>query len=515
MFSRTRSLAHPPAAARRARSVAAVVLGLAALAAPARGQVVTVQQVEAFDNPPTNTHYAPVDFAGSATTTSPSFPGITFRAQANTTDTVSPHAAQIAGEFYGPGTVAQPFVTNVFAQSANNFINNLNTQGTLAAGQPLPGGIGNGIRVSNHSYVADFGNATADENAIRRIDFVVNNEDVTFVAGAVTGGAFANQNLVWTARNSLAVRGDNPATPFDPSAAGGNTITSGKRRADVWSDDQSSFATGRVSGFATALIGRASALGLTDATHNQVVRSLLMTGADPTATPAFTAPWTRDTANNLSVGLGAGKANYAQSLAVLLAGERTLQTVSGGATANVVTSSPDGFAFGTSTTGQQAIVVNAPNGLSMLTASLNWNVTQQTTGGITINTSDAGRIFPDLALELRTATLVGGQYVLGAAALPQVGLSSNATLDNVEHLYFDGTGGPLAAGTYAFVIRGDPSLTTTIGFSYHIVPVPEPSSALLLVPVALVAWRRRRATRGVTIAGPRSGRPEGAPHLAP
>ena len=468
-----------------------VLLGVALLAGSVRGQSVPVQQVEAFENPPTSTHYAPVDFNGSATAISGAFPGIMFHAQANTTDTASGHAGGVANPFYGSTTVAQPFVSDVFVQSADNFINGLNVQATNGPSQPLPAGIGNGIRVSNHSYVGDFGNATLDENAIRRIDYVVHTEDVVFVAGAVTGGSFANQNLVWTSRNALSVRGDSAGTPFDPSAAA-NTITAGKRRADVWSDNESSFATGRVSGYSAALIGRATSLGLTNATHNQVVRSLILTGADKSAVGATTGPWTRDTANNLSTTLGAGKANFAQSLSILQGGERTLQTVSGGSTANVASNSPKGFAYGTSTTGQQAIVINAPNGISELTATLTWNVTQQTSGGVSIDTSDAGRIFANLAIDLRTATLSNGQYVLGLTALSQTGLSSDATLDNAEHLYFNASGGSLPAGTYAFVITGDPSRTAVIGFSYNIVPVPEPVGCLVLLPAALLVLRRRQ-----------------------
>jgi hypothetical protein len=468
------------------------LLSLALLAGPAQCQSVIVQQNEAFENPPTNTHYSPVDFAGSATMTSTSFPGIIFHAQANTTDTASGHAFSVGMQMYGPGTFAQPFVSNVFCQAADNFINALNVQSVLGAGQPLPAGFGNGIRVSNNSYVGDFGNATVDENAIRRIDYVVNNENVVFVAGAVTGGAFANQNLVWTSRNSLAVRGDSPNTPFDPTPGGGNTIIAGKRRADVWSDTESSFATGRVSGFATALIGQATSMGFANATNNQVVRSLIMTGADKSAVGTVTGPWTRDTTNNLSVTMGAGKANYAQSLSILQGGERTLQPVTAGTTANVVSSSPSGFAFGTSAIGgQHAIVINAPNGISQLTATLNWNVTQTTTGG-TIDTSDTGRIFPNIGLDLRTATLSGGQFVLGSSPLPQTGLSSTATLDNVQHLFFNGAGGSLPAGTYAFVITGDPSRSAVMGFSYSIIPVPEPIGGLALLPIAMWIYRRRK-----------------------
>ncbi|MDB5297187.1 MAG: hypothetical protein JWO31_3170 [Phycisphaerales bacterium] len=475
-----------------AAAAVAAGFGPAALA-----QTVTVQQVEAFENSPTNTHYAPVNFNGSSTTTDPTnFPGITFRAQANTTDTASSHAFFVGQRFYGSGSPAVPYVNSVYAQSAGNFINGLNTQSAPGAAQPLPGGFGNGIKVSNHSYVADFGTAAADENAVRRIDYVVNNEDVVFAAGAVTGGTFANQNLVWSARNSLAVRGDSPATPFDPSASA-NTVVSGKRRADLWSDEEASYATGRVSGYATGLVGQAQAGGQTNAVHNQVVRSLLMTGADTSATGSVVSAWTRDTANNLDVDAGAGKADYARSLSILNGGARALQTVSGGATANVASASLRGWAYGMSTTGQQAVVISAPTGIDALAATLNWNVTQSSTA-VTIDTSDAGRIFPDLALELRPATLSGGQYVLGAA-IGRVGLTSNAALDNVEHLYFTsaGGGGPWAAGSYAFVITGVPARTTNIGFSYDFTAsnVPEPTAVLLAAPVALgLVARRRRQT---------------------
>jgi len=457
-----------------AAAAAAACAGL--VAAEARGQVtVTVQQVEAFD--PSSTRYAPVNFNGSATATDPTnFPGITFRAQDNTTSTSSGHAFFVGTRFYGPGNPGTPFITNVFAQSANNFINGLNTQTVNAPAQPLPTGFGNGIKVSNHSYVADFGNSTTDENAVRRIDYIINNEDVVMAAGAVTGGVFANQNLVWSARNTLAVRGDDAATPFDPSPAANPTATSGRRRADVWSDEESSFATGRVSSMATGLIGTATTNGQANGVHNQVVRSLLMTGANKSATGGVVAAWTRDTVNNLDTDAGAGKANYAESLSVLNAGERPLQTVTGTSTPNVSTTNLKGWSFGTTPAGgQQAVVISAPNGISQLTATLNWNVTQTTTGGTLIDTSDAGRIFPDLALELRPVTLSGSTFTIGAPT-GKLGLSSNATLDNAEHLYFTGAtgGGNLPAGTYALIVTGGSQAAATRGRR----PLPsEPSTS--------------------------------------
>jgi len=476
------------AAARRAAVVAALAcMWFTASVAPAQTQV-PVQQVEAFENPPTNTHYAPVSFNGPATATDPTnFPGITFTAQANLTDTASGHAFNVGQQFYAPGTPGQPFITAVFAQTANNFINSLNTQGTLGTGQPLPSLnlAANGIRVSNHSYVADFGNAVAVENSIRRLDFVINRDDVVVTAGAVTGGSFANQNLIWSARNTLAVRGDSVFTPFDPASS---TIVSGRRRADVWSDQEASFATGRVSSSATALLGTALTNGQTNASHTQVIRSLIMTGADKNVTGAVVGPWTRDTTNNLDIDAGAGKLNHAQSLSILNAGERALQTVTANTIPNVSTTNPKGWSFGTTPAGgQQAVVISAANGIQQLTATLNWNVTQTTTGG-TMDTSDVGRIFPDLALELRPVTLTGGVFTIGPPT-GMLGLSSNAALDNVEHLYF--TGGNLPPGFYALLITGDPTRSAVIGLSYSIIPVPEPVGLLLISGAGLLVLRRK------------------------
>jgi hypothetical protein len=489
LIRRIHSAASRTAYSRAVLVAAFTCVGFTATVAPAQVPV-PVQQVEAFDNPPTNTHYAPVNFNGSATATDPTnFPGITFNAQASLTDTASGHAFLVGQQFYAPGTPGQPFVTTVFAQTANNFINSLNTQGTLGAGQPLPSLnlSANGVRVSNHSYVADFGLAAADENAIRRLDFVINRDDVVVAAGAVTGGAFANQNLIWSARNTLAVRGDSPATPFDPSP-GANTITSGRRRADVWADQESSFATGRVSSSVTALLGTALTNGQTNASHTQVIRSLIMTGADKNVTGSVVTAWTRDTANNLDIDAGAGKLNHAQSLSILNAGERTLQTVTANTIPNVSTTNPKGWSFGTTPAGgQQAVVFSAFNGIQQLTATLNWNVTQTTAGG-TIDTSDTGRVFADLALELRPVTLSGGVFTIGPPT-GQLGLSSNATLDNVEHLYF--TGGNLPPGTYTLLVTGDATRATVIGLSYSFLPVPEPVGLLLVAAGGLFVFRRQ------------------------
>jgi hypothetical protein len=480
------------------KSLAISIAAAAGLVDTARAAVI-VQQVEAFENSPTNTHYAPVEFGGSSTATSPSFPGVIFHAQANTADTVSNHAITVASRFYGASTVAQPYATNVFNNSATNFLNGLNAQSGPGALQLAPSGYGNGIKVSNHSYVATFGDAATDENVVRRIDYITNNEDVVLVAAAANAvsGTLSGQNLPWASHDGLAVRGNSTITPFVPPATG-----PGKRRADVWQDEEASYATGRVSGYATGLIGQAATALQSDAMHNQVVRSLLMTGADKISADGAGGTMAFDPTlpNHLSVGSGAGKANYASSCALLQAGERTAQTLTGNVVGGAATAASAGWTYATvPANGASVVILQIPSGsISNLVATLNWNVTQKSTGA-TIDTTDAGRIFSNLDLELRPATLSGGQFTVGGK-FADANLNSDSTNDNAESLYFNGTTN-LPAGYYALYVKNnDASNATPFGLSYSVNSVPEPSGlgAVLLVAGGLMARYRRRSARSTS-----------------
>ena len=137
--------------------------------------------------------------------------------------------------------------------------------------------------------------------------------------------------------------------------------------------------------------------GQANAVHNQVVRSLLMTGATRTRW----APRRSLDARHREQSRRRRRRREGRlqpKPVVLNAGERTLQTVTGSSIPNVVTNNLKGWAYGTSTSGQQAILINSTADISQLSATLNWNVTQSTAGS-TIDTSDSGRIFADLALD--------------------------------------------------------------------------------------------------------------------
>ncbi len=424
---------------------------------------ISVEQIEAYtDSTAPYVHYAPVNFGSSSSVTLSAgeegggFGGLTFHAVDTSKEgsCFSDHAYTVGQDMYGSSTVAYPYVTDIYCDAYDSFLNNVvQTQDSIGMG-PAPGDFVTGVKVVNASYVLDYGTtppttATTDTDALRRMDYMVNKDDVTFVTSAVTSVGDGNTYyLNWSCFNSLAVAGVQSFSPI-----GGP----GKQHADLYGGGDASFVTAQASGFAVGLDGHAQAASQTDALHSVVTRSLLMAGADKTF-------YSRDTANNLGTLYGAGEADFGTSLGIMLGGEKSLLNVSSGMITGSPATSQQGWTYGNASAGAQTVILfNSSNAITSLTASLNWNVNSPVTGG-QINTSNASLQFPNLTLEVRPVTYNSGtgKYVLGANQSNTM-LHSAATGDNVQYLY-DTTS--LPAGNYAFLITGDASLTPLVGFSY-------------------------------------------------
>ncbi len=230
---------------------------------------------------------------------------------------------------------------------------------------------------------------------------------------------------------------------------------------------------------------------------------VLMTGADKTAFDTTTggfSSWASNGVNNLDSHNGAGRADYAASLAVLTGGPQAMATVSGTTViAPTATSAMAGWWYEPAIDGNssQALVVDLTTWiLTDLTATLAWDVTQTEVADGLLDTTDDGVVFADLDLELFPIVFSGGTYTLGST-LGIPGLMSKSTDDNVEHLYF--TDGALSPGMYAFVVTNNSDFVWNYGFSYRMdaTVIPEPGTLVLLF--AGVAWmccvrrpRRRR-----------------------
>jgi hypothetical protein len=468
---------------------------------------VAIEQIEA----PESGNYAPVDFP-SRTTTSAAFPGIMFIAQSNVPSTASAHAGAVGREIYGASSPASGAVSRVYAEEANHFI-----QGRLFAGNsvgtgPAPQLFPADVAVANLSFVATLDDHSTDLDAIRRLDTLAAKQSVTVVAGAVsqTSGNFAGDDLFWSCRNALAIRGSDVSTPFDP--AGGSL---GRTHADLWSDGDSSFATGRVSGYAAALVSRARATHQPLAARDYTIRSLLITGADPAATGGTITPLDLSTPNHFDPASGAGKADYDASLSILNAGQSPATAVFKNTIkpAKILTRSAGYSVLTLAKKSLTAIVFNSASPISALSATLNWDIISALKGS-QINTSNRATPLADLALDIRQVKKIRGKPLQLGQTLKSLGLFSDAHNDNVEHLSFDGD---LPAGTYAFVLRGDNSLITPAAFSYRIesavapaaraapaaVSIPEPSTVLLgiITFIVTIAIRRRRPTAALRTTG--------------
>jgi len=464
-----------------------VAIAVALAVSVACAAPVSVLQVEADGSASDGYQYAPVNFAGSALPLKEDWQGIqiTYYPLSNpgssTVSTYSWHAGYVRGRLLAADGPNNP-VTDIWCLYAGDFLDNYVKTASVFpyastnATRPLE--VGNSIKIVNNSWVYSYGVAARDLDAVRRMDYMIWREDLVMVSGAVSpwGTPSVPTPVAWASRNGIAVRGIQGFTPTDATGIG-------KLHADLWgpkagaADEESSFETPGVAGYAAALIdaaathGWSNGIGLNGLRH-QVVKSVLMTGADKTAFTTTSGGfhfWTSNGVNNLDNLSGAGRADYATSLAVLNGGPQNMATVTG-ATVNapVVTQAAAGWWYETAMTanGVQALVVDHTSAtLSDLTATLAWDVTQKENNGDHFDTTSSGVIFADLDLELFPVTYNGTTYTLGSS-LNIAGLKSKSTnnnKDNVEHLYFPDT---LAPGYYAFVISNKSGFDWNYGFSY-------------------------------------------------
>ena len=373
-----------------------------------------------------------------------------------------------------------------------------------AEAAPASGIFPSGVLVSNNSYVVNAAsNTSADGNLDLnlRADWLVNKDNVTVTAGvALNSSSFLNATGLWSAFNVIAVRGNTSATPFMTSTAN-PSFPEDRLLPDVWQTSDSSFATGTVSGYAASLIGTAQELSNPDGEQNQVVKSLLMTGATRSGIDANgnSQNWTATTANHLDPLAGAGEANYSNSLSVLNGGERKILTVASGqisvASAGTVSTSPAGWTYGLSSAGgKTAILIDITSAEPGFVATLNWDVTPATNGNGTLDMQDV--LFPHLGLELVPVSLVGSDYVLHNTLLDP-GLISTDGNDNIQSLIDPHS---LGAGIYALEVTGDASLNVDYGLSYEfeslpatsaVTAVPEPGAVALIAGAGVLLLRRR------------------------
>jgi hypothetical protein len=207
-------------------------------AAAPTGAGIGVGQIEANEG----SNYTPdqtlADFSGTAFVVNGSSPAASW------------HATEVGKAFYGNTLSIAPGITNVWCWSASPYVTTaylkVGSGGTVAPSTPPTG-----LRVFNHSWIGSFGSFSNDNDALRRLDFAINRDQLTVVAGVNNGAGSAAQPMMAYSYNGIAVGLPNGA--HSNSLTPANIDGPNRRKPDM-------VAPGQFTSFATPVVGAAAAL---------------------------------------------------------------------------------------------------------------------------------------------------------------------------------------------------------------------------------------------------------------
>jgi len=354
----------------------------------------------------------------------------------NINDTPSGHATMVGTLFYGNNAMAHG-ITNIDVYETNSWL-----QGDflMFGSGLLP--LASTNRVGNHSWVGSTGIPSYDSEILRRLDWVVENDDfVQFVGGNNSTGL--NNNLLSGAFNITAVGKTNGLHSTGTRAIDSSYVTGRSRPEIVAPLDSTSAATPVVASTAAILIDLAhnntalsngsstsrSGNTIYHAENSETIKASLLAGANRftrnTNTTANITDYRADTANQSPNGLdrrfGAGQINIYNSYHIIAAGEQNSQQ--DGGTGNI---SANGFDYDPSFGGASGSNITASyyfsSGASseIFYASLAWN----------IDIASGNRFFDGTAtlhdLDLMLYDVTGSQTLV---------TSSSSNIDNSENLW--------------------------------------------------------------------------------
>lgn len=183
------------------------------------------------------------------------------------------------------------------------------TSGFLHGGTDQPPASGP-VRIFTHSWIGDAANGTNE--VLRRLDYVIDHDDVIAVVGINNGAQSAVPALLASAYNVISVGND------EGISSGGYTRHEGAGRCKpelVAPMGLTSFATPVVAACAARLLEAADAKGLhSPARHAALIKALLLAGAEKPK------GWRPEPGKPLDSHLGAGRVRIDQSYDILAAG---------------------------------------------------------------------------------------------------------------------------------------------------------------------------------------------------
>lgn len=377
------------------------------------------------------------------------------------------HATTVGTYFYGSTTSLSPGITTIDVYEANNFLGS----GLLRSGT-TSSPIVETSDIQNHSWVGTTGVAATDQDILRRLDYMIDRDNVLVVAGLNNGAATQVPNLLAGAYNGITVgRSDG-----DHSTGTTQIDGTGRVRPDIVAPTgASSWATPVVASAGAVLIETASSLVSADADKTQVIKAVLLAGASKTG-EEFSASWDRTNTRPLDEHYGAGEVDILNSHGIMATEE---QEASASTNLGLL-----GWAFEQVANDSLIYFFEVPAGnvLTELSAILTWNrIITNGLSGPNFGNLQSSMANLDLRFYAASNFTLGGQLDF-----------SVSDVDNVEHIYQTNLG----AGQYALVVekRNSSQPNTDYALAWRVSTVPEPGSfALVFFGLVSLAVLGRRA----------------------
>ena len=380
-----------------------------------KGNGVFVTQVEALDAGNYRPNQAEAEFSGMTMFFKSGF--------SNPSD----HATDVGKIYYGNTSSMAPNIPTLHAWQVTHWL----TGGFLQNGttnEPAT----ETQQIQNHSWISDSFSTSYSVEALQRMDYVIQRDNVLVVAGQDNGSSSPVPKLMAQLYNGLTV-----GLTSGNHSHGFTTIDgSGRIKPEIVAPESAtSFATPMIAAAGSLLIEHASeTTGLSSATNTEVLKALLMAGA----TKEEFSDWDRTTTRPLDDQFGAGELNIYRSYHILDDGQH--------AASNSTLVGPQGWDFATTASNSLYFFeVPADHVLSELSATLTWNreiENSHMSGGFTPQFNG----LDNLDLKLYDAS----GFVLGSTID-----SSESSVDNVETIYLNEAldmGSFLNPGQYALEV---------------------------------------------------------------
>jgi autotransporter-associated beta strand protein len=403
----------------------ALLASFSAAGLPAPGTGVVVEQVEAnINQTPPPLQYMPDKTQGY-------FSGVTFTDETGGGG-VSSHATNVGSFWYASYGYANG-ITQVDVYEANDWLANFLRVESFLAPISAPS---NHPAVANFSWVGGGTNVTSDNDTLRRLDYVINRDNLVAVTAV---GNLPYQPtippILAVGYNSIAVglgNAQSPAGPVPSNEAG--LDGPGRCKPDIVAPSyEDSYALPEVSAAAAMLVQVAkSKTALSSGTNAAVVKAILMAGTDKN--PLST--WSHTPTRPLDLQYGAGQLNFNWDYQILTAGPQTASTTSLAASTGWSYSSVNP---GNSSGNTQTYFFQVPSGQPFdLSSLLTWQRNIITGGGSPLT------LTPSLGTLNLNLYQANSNFTLGSLID-----SSSSSIDNVQYVFDRG----LPPGEYALQVK--------------------------------------------------------------